>query len=51
VICSGCGAVLYEGEELIPPDEVIHRYDGRCPSCGRKLSITPVSVEVEAASK
>jgi len=47
VICQGCGAVLYEGVDLFPPDEIIQRYDGKCPKCGKRLSLTPVKVEVE----
>ncbi|MFQ6080176.1 MAG: hypothetical protein ACE5OW_00710 [Candidatus Bathyarchaeia archaeon] len=47
VICQGCGTVLYERIELVPPDEVILRYDGKCPKCGKKLSLTPINVEVK----
>jgi ribosomal protein S27AE len=38
VSCSQCGYVLFEGLELTPPDEIIQRFDGRCPKCGKKLS-------------
>jgi len=49
VLCQRCGAVLYEGVELMPPDEIIQRYDGKCPSCGKKLSFPPMNVEVKPA--
>ena len=38
VSCSQCGYVLFEGLELTAPDEIIQRFDGRCPKCGKKLS-------------
>jgi rubredoxin len=47
VVCHQCGYVLYEGAELKPPDEVIQKYDGRCPNCGRKLAFIPLNVEVK----
>jgi len=47
VICQKCGAVLYDGVELKPPDEIIQGYDGKCPACGRKLSFVPKNVEVK----
>jgi len=51
VLCDGCGATLYEGEELKSPEEILQMYDGKCPNCGRTLSLTPKKVEVKAASK
>jgi len=47
VICHGCSHVLYEGNELKPPDEIIQQYNGNCPKCGRKLSLMPLEVEVK----
>ncbi len=47
VQCSKCGSVLYEGIELTPPDEIIQRFDGRCPKCGKKLSFAPGNVSVK----
>jgi hypothetical protein len=47
VICHGCNNVLYEGAELRPPDEIIHQHDGKCPKCGKKLSLLPIGVEVK----
>jgi len=46
-ICEGCGAVLYKGIDLKPPDEIIQRLEGKCPKCGRKLSFLPIKVEVK----
>jgi RNase P subunit RPR2 len=47
VICHGCSHVLYEGKDLKPPDEVISQYVGKCPKCGKKLSLLPLDVEVK----
>ena len=51
VNCDGCGATLYEGEELKSPEEILQMHDGKCPECGRTLSLTPKKIEVKAASK
>lgn len=48
VLCEQCGFVLYEGEDLKPPDEIVQSHDGICPKCGKKLSFIPKQVEVEA---
>jgi len=48
VICQQCKTVLYEGSELKPPEEIIQSHDGKCPKCGRKLSLIPTIVEVKA---
>jgi len=50
VNCDRCGAVLYEGEELKSPEEILQMHDGKCPQCGRELSLTPKKIEVKAAS-
>lgn len=49
VFCQKCGAVLYQAEELKPPDEIIQMYGGKCPSCGKKLSLIPHNVEIKPA--
>ena len=46
VYCDKCGAVLYQGEELKSPFEIIEGYEGSCPSCHSKLSHAPKSFEV-----
>ncbi len=49
VLCKECGAVLYEGAELRTPDEIIQAHNGKCPKCGRKLSLIPHKIEVYSA--
>ncbi|MGD8506149.1 MAG: hypothetical protein PVF15_05735 [Candidatus Bathyarchaeota archaeon] len=48
ILCEKCGAVLYEGMELTPPDEIVQRYDGKCPKCGNKLSFSPINVGIKS---
>jgi hypothetical protein len=49
VVCEKCATILYQGKDLAPPDEVIQRHNGKCPTCGKKLSITPKDVDVKPA--
>jgi len=49
VNCHECGAVLYQGEDLKSPEEIIQMHDGKCPECGKKLSLVPLNVEVKPA--
>jgi len=50
VKCDGCGAILYEGDELKSPEEILQMHNGKCPKCGRSLSLTPKRIEIRAAS-
>ena len=49
--CHGCGHVLYQGNELKSSEEILQMYDGRCPNCGRKLSLIPENIEVQPVEK
>jgi hypothetical protein len=46
VVCHGCGEILYEGRDMIPIYRLMIMHEGRCPSCNRKLSITPKKIEL-----
>ncbi|MBS7652179.1 MAG: hypothetical protein QXD04_02150 [Candidatus Bathyarchaeia archaeon] len=46
IICSDCGCVLYEGEVIKSPYEIIRKFNSRCPKCNRKLSFSPENVKV-----
>jgi phage FluMu protein Com len=50
VFCQKCGEVLYEGPELKPPEEILLKFDGKCPKCGKRLSGLPLDVEVNPSS-
>ena len=47
IICKGCGQVLYEGEILKSPHDLIKNFEGHCPNCGRDLSFMKEAVEVK----
>ena len=49
VICQKCGYILYDEDDLKPPDEILHQYNGKCPKCGKKLALVPLDVEVKPA--
>lgn len=49
VVCQKCGYVLYEGDDLKPPDEILHQHNGKCPKCNKKLALVPLDVEVKPA--
>jgi transposase len=42
--CSGCGYVLYEGEILRSPQDIIKKYEGKCPNCGKTLVINIANI-------
>ena len=46
ILCKNCGAVLYTGTELKPPDEIIQQYNGICPRCHNKLFYHPDNVGI-----
>ena len=49
VICERCGKVLYTGDDLKPPDEIILMHNGQCPKCGKKLALVPTKIDVKPA--
>jgi hypothetical protein len=46
IICSGCGYILYEGEVIKSPYEIMRKFNSRCPRCNRQLSFSPENVKV-----
>jgi hypothetical protein len=51
VNCQACKKNLYQGDDLKSPEEILQMYDGKCPNCGNKLSLTPQNVKVTPSSK
>jgi len=47
IICSGCKRVLYCGDELVNPEEIINKYNRVCPDCNKPLTLNPERVEVK----
>ncbi len=46
VMCSECAHVLYEGNILRSPSDIAKRYEGRCPSCRKKLKTIIKSLSI-----
>lgn len=46
VLCSECSYLLYEGDILKSPQDIIKKFDGRCPKCNRKLNFSIDSVTI-----
>jgi hypothetical protein len=46
IVCSGCKEVLYEGELLKSPQDVIKKYEGHCPKCKKELRFSTDGVVV-----
>lgn len=46
VLCNACGEILYQGDDLKSPEEIYEMLGGRCPRCGRKISLMPQKVEI-----
>lgn len=36
--CGKCDEILYNGTDIEPPSEIMRKFDGLCPKCGRKLN-------------
>jgi len=46
IVCSGCNEVLYEGELLKSPQDVIKKYEGHCPKCKKEMKFSTDGVVV-----
>jgi len=47
ILCERCRSILYEDMDLKAPYEIVKRYNGKCPKCGRKLFSDPINFEVK----
>jgi RNase P subunit RPR2 len=47
VVCRECGEVLYEGDLLKSPQDIIKKFEGKCPKCGKDLGFDYESVDVK----
>ncbi|MCQ5336690.1 MAG: hypothetical protein NO475_00640 [Candidatus Methanomethylicia archaeon] len=51
IICSKCNTTLYEDTELISPQEVMEKYDYKCPNCSSLLNFDPSNIRISIADK
>ena len=47
VTCGKCGEKITNMKMLKSLKDVMKSYDGKCPSCGQKLSISEFSLDVQ----
>jgi hypothetical protein len=38
IVCSKCGAKIYNGDEVKSPRQILRLYKGQCKKCGAKLN-------------
>jgi ribosomal protein S27AE len=46
ILCGKCGLILYEGDELKPPYEILEIYGRKCPKCRKELALFPLTVNI-----
>lgn len=47
ILCSKCEEILYEGDLLKSPQDVIKKFEGKCPKCGKELCFETDGVQVK----
>ncbi|MHC1601531.1 MAG: hypothetical protein ACXQTB_04220 [Candidatus Nezhaarchaeales archaeon] len=51
VKCANCGYVLYKGNDLVPPKDIVKKFNGKCPKCMALLNQNPLSIEVRGQKR
>ena len=51
ILCKECDEVLYEGDLLKSPQDIIKKHEGTCPACGKKLVFGTDAVSVKPNGK
>jgi DNA-directed RNA polymerase subunit RPC12/RpoP len=46
IVCSECSSLLYEGDILKSPQDIVKKFDGKCPNCGRKLVFSTKNLSI-----
>jgi len=47
ISCNGCGKTLFRGRDIISPYYIRAKTECRCPDCGKKLSNSPMGVQLD----
>ena len=47
IICGKCGKLVQKIKMLKSIKDTLDVYDGKCPSCGQKLSIQEFSLDIQ----
>jgi len=45
-LCSECNHILYKGDILKTPQDIIRKFEGNCPNCGKELNLEEIEVEI-----
>jgi len=48
IFCKNCGTILYSGEELESPINIIQKYNSLCPNCKKKLNFDPSNIRIHS---
>ena len=51
VKCNECSEILYQDADLCSPEEIHKHCNGKCPKCGKNLSLEPLKVNVDPSDK
>ncbi|MCD6096036.1 MAG: hypothetical protein J7J99_05685 [Thermoprotei archaeon] len=51
IVCSHCGFVFYEGDDLVSPEVIAKRYGYRCPRCAAPLKVRPLNLKITPSRK
>ncbi len=51
VTCSECNHLLYESNILKGPQDIIKKFDGRCPECNRELSFDAKAISIYSGNE
>jgi hypothetical protein len=46
ILCKKCNEVLYEGSLLKSPQDIIKKFEGKCPVCEKTLNFNTDEVTV-----
>ena len=46
VVCNKCGEVLYDGEILRAPKDIIKKFESCCPKCKKDLVFDAEKVDI-----
>ena len=48
--CSRCEELLYAGEDLESPLEIMRKFNGLCPKCNNKLHFDVENIKITSAN-
>jgi RNase P subunit RPR2 len=49
ICCGGCDEILYHGNDLKMPGDVLQQLKGVCPKCGKTLKFDSKNIHIDAS--